>query len=419
MLDKRSTHTESAPIRHIRRFLGLDSGRDEASSPPKSRAQKEPEERKHQFATWYIFAAFVGVMLIQYVWLQFIQVETIPYSQFEQLLEENKISEVLVGSESVQGTLKDPLPDGRKLFNTVRVDPQLAAKLTVHGVKVTGVPSGNVLSTILSWVLPIFIFYLIWTYGIRRMAERQGFGGLMAIGKSRAKVYVETDTKVTFRDVAGVDEAKYELQEVVAFLRDPRSFGRLGARIPKGVLLIGPPGTGKTLLARAVAGEAAVPFFSISGSEFVEMFVGVGAARVRDLFTQAKEKAPCIIFIDELDALGKARGMGPMAHEEREQTLNQLLVEMDGFDPRIGVILMAATNRPDKLGRLAILRVHAQKVALGTDADLEVIAGMTPGFSGADLANIINEATLLAVRRNKEQVGLSELQEAVERVIAG
>ena len=241
--------------------------------------------------------------------------------------------------------------------------------------------------------------------------------------------------------MAGVDEAKEELREVIEFLKTPEKFTRLGGKIPKGILLVGPPGTGKTLLARAVAGEAGVTFFSISGSEFVEMFVGVGAARVRDLFEQAKVKAPCIIFIDELDALGKARGMGPMAHEEREQTLNQLLVEMDGFDPRIGVILMAATNRPeildpallragrfdrqvlvdrpDKIGRLAILRVHAKQVTLGPDADLEMIAGMTPGFSGADLANIINEATLLAVRRNKEQVGLSELQEAVERVIAG
>ena len=249
-------------------------------------------------------------MLIQFLWLRFTQVETIPYSQFEQLLAENKISEVLVGTETIQGTLKEPFPDGRKLFYTVRVDPALADKLKEHGVTITGAPSSSFLSTILSWVLPIFIFYLIWTYGIRRMAERQGFGGLMAIGKSRAKVYVETDTKVTFKDVAGVDEAKYELQEVVAFLRDPKSFGRLGARIPKGVLLIGPPGTGKTLLARAVAGEAGVPFFSISGAEFVEMFVGVGAARVRDLFEQARKAAPCIIFIDELDALGRSRMPG-------------------------------------------------------------------------------------------------------------
>src|SRR5262245_46460721 len=442
MLDKRSTHTESAPIRHIRRFLGLDSGRDEASAPPKSRPPKEPEERKHQFATWYIFAAFVGVMLIQYVWLQFIQIETIPYSQFEQLLAENKISEALVGTETIQGKLKEPLPDGRKLFYTVRVDPELADKLKEHGVTITGAPSSSFLSTILSWVLPIFIFYLIWTYGIRRMAERQGFGGLMAIGKSRAKVYVETDTKVTFRDVAGVDEAKYELQEVVAFLRDPRSFGRLGARIPKGVLLIGPPGTGKTLLARAVAGEAAVPFFSISGSEFVEMFVGVGAARVRDLFEQARGAAPCIIFIDELDALGRSRMPGAFGgYDEKEQTLNQLLAELDGFDPSTGVILLAGTNRPevldparlrpgrfdrqavvdrpDRTGRLEILKVHVAKVQLAANVDLDQSAGLTPGFTGADLANLVNEAAIVATRRNGDAVTLDDFTAAIERMIAG
>jgi cell division protease FtsH len=277
---------------------------------------------------------------------------------------------------------------------------------------------------------------------MRRFAQREGLGGgLMTIGKSKAKIYMEKEVKVSFADVAGVEEAEAELQEVIEFLKTPEKFRRLGGKIPKGILLVGPPGTGKTLLARAVAGEAGVPFFSISGSEFVEMFVGVGAARVRDLFLQAKEKAPCIIFIDELDALGKARGVGPMAHEEREHTLNQLLVEMDGFDPRVGVILIAATNRPeildpallragrfdrhvvvdrpDKVGRLAILRVHARGVPLAAEADLEVIAAMTPGFAGADLANIVNEAALLAARRGKDEVGLSELQEAVERIIAG
>src|SRR6266404_5040274 len=325
MLDKPTKDMEPAPGWRFLQFLGFGDNRDKAVEPKPKKPPKETEERKHQFATWYIFAAFLGVMLIQFLWLRSTQIDTIPYSQFDQLLAENKISEVLVGTETIQGTLKEPFPDGRKLFYTVRVGPDLADKLTERGVTITGAPSSNFLSTILSWVLPIFFFYLIWTYGIRRMAERQGVGGLMAIGKSRAKVCVETDSKVTFRDVAGVDEAKHELQEVVAFLRDPKSFGRLGARIPKGVLLFGPPGTGKTLLARAVAGEAGVPYFSISGAEFVEMFVGVGAARVRDMFRTAKENAPCIIFIDEIDAVGRHRGAGlGGGHDEREQTLNQL-----------------------------------------------------------------------------------------------
>ena len=435
-------NTEPAPARRVLRFFGLDDGRNKESPTAKNRPPKEPEERKHQFAIWYIFAAFLGVMLIQYLWLQYTQIETIPYSQFEQLLDENKIAEVLVGSETIQGTLKEPFPDGRKLFSTIRVDPALAGKLSAHGVKVTGAPSSNFLSTILSWALPIFIFYLIWTYGFRRMAERQGFGGLMTIGKSRAKVYVETDTKVTFRDVAGVDEAKYELQEVVSFLRDPKSFGRLGARIPKGVLLVGPPGTGKTLLARAVAGEAGVPFFSMSGSEFVEMFVGVGAARVRDLFEQARRAAPCIIFIDELDALGRSRMPGAFGgYDEKEQTLNQLLAELDGFDPSTGVILLAATNRPevldpallrpgrfdrqvvvdrpDRAGRREILKVHVAKVQLAPNVDLDQIAGLTPGFTGADLANLVNEAAIVATRRNGDAVTLDDFTVAIERIIAG
>ena len=442
MLVKPPKSTESKPAWRFLEFFGLENSRESASAKEKNRPTKEPEERKHQFATWYIFAAFLGVMLIQYLWLQYTQIETIPYSQFEQLVDQNKISEVLVGSDTIQGTLKEPFPDGRKLFNTIRVEPDLAAKLSAHGVKVTGAPSSNFLSTILSWVLPVFLFYLLWTYGIRRMAERQGFGGLMTIGKSRAKVYVETDTKVTFRDVAGVDEAKYELQEVVAFLRDPKSFGRLGARIPKGVLLIGPPGTGKTLLARAVAGEAGVSFFSISGSEFVEMFVGVGAARVRDLFEQARRAAPCIIFIDELDALGRSRMPGAFGgYDEKEQTLNQLLAELDGFDPSTGVILLAATNRPevldpallrpgrfdrqvlvdrpDRTGRREILKVHVAKVQLAPNVDLDQIAGLTPGFTGADLANLVNEAAIVATRRKADAVTLDDFTVAIERIIAG
>src|ERR1700693_649326 len=442
MLDKPSKDTGSAPGRRFLQLLGLEDNRDKAAEPKAKKPPKEPEERKHQFATWYIFAAFLGVMLIQSLWLRFTQVETIPYSQFEQLLAENKISEVLVGAGTIQGTLKEPLADGRKLFYTVRVDPDLADKLKEHGVTITGAPSSSFLSTILSWVLPIFIFYLIWTYGIRHMAERQGLGGLMAIGKSHAKVYVETDTKVTFRDVAGVDEAKSELQEVVSFLRDPKSFGRLGARIPKGVLLIGSPGTGKTLLARAVAGEAGVPFFSISGSEFVEMFVGVGAARVRDLFEQARLKAPCVIFIDELDALGRSRMPGAFGgYDEKEQTLNQLLAELDGFDPSVGIVLLAATNRPEILdpallrpgrfdrqvvldnpdirGRVEILKVHLKKILVPADFRIEEIAALTPGFTGADLANLVNEAALLATRRNAVAVTFKDFLAAIERIVAG
>ncbi len=282
----------------------------------------------------------------------------------------------------------------------------------------------------------------MWMFLFRGVAERQGFGGLMTVGKSHAKVYVETNTKVTFNDVAGVDEAKFELQEIVAFLRDPKSYGRLGARMPKGILLIGAPGTGKTLLARAVAGEANVPFFSISGSEFVEMFVGVGAARVRDLFEQARKSAPCIIFIDELDALGRSRVAGGFAGvDEKEQTLNQLLAELDGFDPRTGVILLAATNRPeildpallragrfdrqvlvdrpDRNGRLQILKVHVRKVGLAPEVDLDAIAAMTAGFTGADIANLVNEAAIIATRRDARTVAFNDFVSAIERIVAG
>jgi len=442
MLDKPSKDTQPALPRYLRELLGYQDKPGAQKGPGADRPRKEPEERKQQFATWYVFIAFLGVMLIQFLWLRYTQVETIPYSQFQQLLDDNKIASVLVGSETIEGTLKEPLPDGRKLFYTVRVDPDLADVLKAHGVTVTGQPTNTLLSTILSWALPIFIFYLIWMYGFRRMAERQGLGGLMTIGKSRAKVYVETDTKTTFKDVAGVDEAKFELQEVVQFLRDPKAYGRLGARIPKGILLIGPPGTGKTLLARAVAGEAGVPFFSISGSEFVEMFVGVGAARVRDLFEQARRAAPCIIFIDELDALGRSRMAGAVGgYDEKEQTLNQLLAELDGFDPTTGVILLGATNRPevldpallrpgrfdrqvlvdrpDRKGRLEILQVHIKKVAIDPAVNLDQIAGLTPGFTGADLANLVNEAAIIATRRHADAVGTDDFTAAIERIVAG
>ena len=397
--------------------------------------------KKVSFSVGYVLLAFMAVILVHDFLLALNKVEEVPYSQFKRWVADDKVAEVSVSSQTLTGRLK---PEGEektgRLFATIRVeDPDLVRELHQRGVVFAGVIETTFWRDLLSWVLPVALFAGVWIFILRRMGQPQG--GFMQVGQSKAKIYVEKDIKVTFADVAGVDEAKEELREVIEFLKTPEKFTKLGGKIPKGILLVGPPGTGKTLLARAVAGEAGVPFFSISGSEFVEMFVGVGAARVRDLFDQAKLKAPCIIFIDELDALGKARGMGPMTHEEREQTLNQLLVEMDGFDPRVGVILMAATNRPeildpallragrfdrhvtvdrpDKLGRLAILRVHAKKVALGPDADLEVVAAMTPGFSGADLANVVNEAALLAVRRSKDQIGKAELQEAIERIIAG
>src|SRR5215813_13161371 len=398
--------------------------------------------KKTKFHIWYVFVAVWGVLLFHSLWVQSLQTEQIPYSQFETYLKEGRVEEVRISPNYIEGKLKDPAEGQPHQFVTVRVEPELAEKLAAQHVKFTGEGESTSLRDLLSWTLPTLLFFGVWILLMRRFAQRDGLGGgFMAIGKSKAKIYMEKEVKVSFADVAGVDEAKTELQEIIEFLKTPEKFRRLGGKIPKGILLIGPPGTGKTLLARAVAGEAGVPFFSISGSEFVEMFVGVGAARVRDLFVQAKEKAPWFIFIDELDALGKARGIGPMGHEEREQTLNQLLVELDGFDARSGVILMAATNRPeildpallragrfdrqvlvdrpDKLGRLAILRVHAREVPLANEADLEVVAAMTPGFAGADLANLLNEAALLAVRRGKERVGLAEMQEAVERVIAG
>ena len=404
-----------------------------------------PVNKKISVSVLCAFLTIGAVLFVHNFITPMQMLEELPYSEFKTLLAAGNVVEVTVTRQSLLGKLKPEEGSKEpKLFTTVRVeDPDLVKELNVRNVKFTGMIESTFLRDIIWWVIPALIFGGIWFFVIRRLGQGLGQGqkGFMTVGKSKAKIYAEKDTKVTFADVAGVDEGKEELREVIDFLKTPEKFTRLGGKIPKGILLVGPPGTGKTLLARAVAGEAGVTFFSISGSEFVEMFVGVGAARVRDLFEQAKVKAPCIIFIDELDAIGKARGAGPMAHEEREQTLNQLLVEMDGFDPRIGVILMAATNRPeildpallragrfdrqvlvdraDKIGRLAILRVHAKHVVLGPDADLEVIAAMTPGFSGADLANIINEATLLAVRRNKEQVGLSELQEAVERVVAG
>src|SRR5918995_219149 len=396
-----------------------------------------------RFNLGYFLFAFLALMVIQYVYTTTQQVATIPYSQFEQLLREGKVAEIGISDRFIQGKLKEPL-DGKSIFVTTRVDPEFARQLDQYNVRYTGRIESTFLRDILSWVLPVLLFFGVWAYLGRRMAQGLGGpGGLMAIGKSKAKVYVESDTGVTFDDVAGVDEAKDELREVVDFLKNPEEYGRLGGRMPKGVLLVGPPGTGKTLLAKAVAGEAKVPFFSISGSEFVEMFVGVGAARLRDLFQQAHQKAPAIIFIDELDALGRARGIGPFAggHDEKEQTLNQLLVELDGFDSRSGIVIPAATNRPeildpallragrfdrqvlvdrpDKKGRIQILKVHMQKITPAADVDAEKVASLTPGFTGADLANLVNEAALLATRRNAAAVSLADFTNAVERIVAG
>jgi len=396
-----------------------------------------------RFHVLYALLALVGVMFVHDLWVGYRQVAVLPYSQFQQLLRDKKVAEVKVGEDRLEGTLKEPL-DGKTRFVTNRVGAELAKELDEAAVKYSGTVENRLVEMLLSWLLPVLLFGGVWLFLARRMAGKLGpGGGLMAIGKSKAKVFVETDVQVRFGDVAGVDEAKGELQEVVSFLKDPESYGRLGGRLPKGILLVGPPGTGKTLLAKAVAGEARVPFFSISGSEFVEMFVGVGAARVRDLFEQARAKAPAIIFIDELDALGRARGanLGIGGHDEKEQTLNQLLVEMDGFDTRSGLVLLAATNRPDVLdpallragrfdrqvlvdrpdrgGRAAILRVHVGKVKLAPEVNLDDVAALTAGFSGADLANLVNESALAATRRHAEAVERVDFDSAIERIVAG
>lgn len=414
------------------------------------------ETKQQQFSLWYFILAFLIMLAVQ-TFLLSPRLEMISYSQFKTLVKHRLVSDLVIGQTTIQGSIP---PDGMKTiftdeqlgqmkydgksahpFAVVRVeDPGLTAELQEAGIPFRGEVASHWLPTILSWIVPVALFFFLWSYLMKRIGGASA--GLMQIGKSKAKVYIEKKTGVTFADVEGIDEAKEELVEVVEFLKNPQKYQRLGGHIPKGVLLLGPPGTGKTLLARAVAGEAEVPFFSISGSDFVEMFVGVGAARVRDLFAQAVEHAPSIIFIDELDALGKARGMSILAsHDEREQTLNQLLAEMDGFDPNQGVILMAATNRPEILdpallrpgrfdrqvlvdrpdikGREKILRLHAKKIKLSSSVDLGTIAARTPGFVGADLANIVNEAALLAARREKEAVETSDFDEAIERVVAG
>ena len=390
---------------------------------------------------WYGLLLLIAILLAQAYFLA-PATQTIPYSEFKSLLQKGQVSEVVVGDQTIRGTLKAAEgKTGSSRFQTTRIaDPKLVEELDAGQVKYSGEAANRWLPDLLGWFLPLVVFVAIWLFFLRRMGGAQG--GVMSFARSKAKVYVEDDVKVSFADVAGIDEAENELREIVDFLKNPKKYTSLGGRIPKGVLLVGPPGTGKTLLARAVAGEAKVPFFSLSGSEFVEMFVGVGAARVRDLFAQAEIKAPCIVFIDELDAIGKVRVPGAFGgHEEREQTLNQLLAEMDGFDARKGVIIMAATNRPEVLdpallrpgrfdrqvlvdkpdatGREAILAIHTRQVRLGPDVNLKIIAARTVGFAGADLANLVNEAALLAARHERQVVDMAAFEEAIDRLVAG
>ena len=399
-------------------------------------------QKQYKFSIWYVLLGFWIVLIVHNILVSAFAIKTIPYSEFLTLLKENKVVEVAIRADQIQGKLKESESGADKaaLFRTVRVDPDTSKLLEQYNVPFKGEIESRFLANLFSWLIPIFIFFGIWFFLMKRMSGQQP--GFMTLGKNKAKIYMQEDIDVRFEDVAGVDESKQELMEVVEFLMNPGKFTEIGGKIPRGTLLVGPPGTGKTMLAKAVAGESGVPFFSMSGSEFVEMFVGLGAARVRDLFEQATKKAPCIIFIDELDALGKARGFGTSGgHDEREQTLNQLLVEMDGFDPNIGVILLAATNRPeildpallrpgrfdrnilvdrpDKKGREEILKVHLKSIKTEENLDIDTLAGLTSGMVGADLANLINEAALLAVRRDKKRAGMPEFEEAIERVVAG
>lgn len=397
-------------------------------------------DKQQQWNLWFFLIAFSLLLVFQSWWGAGSAIEQIPYSEFMRLLKDNQLSELRIEQQQISGTLKEPI-NNRYQFSTIRVEPELAQALAQSQVSFSGTREGGALDSLLSWLLPFLLIFAFWSFLFRRLLGRQGLGGMVNVGKSKAKVFVQRDTGVTFEDVAGIDEAKAELLEVVSFLKDQPKYSRLGARIPKGILLVGPPGTGKTLVAKAVAGEAGVPFFSISGSEFVEMFVGVGAARVRDLFEQARQAAPCIIFIDELDALGKMRGAGAFGgNDEKEQTLNQLLAELDGFDTREGVVLLAATNRPeildpallragrfdrqividrpDRRGRVAILKVHLKRIQ-AADLDVEAIAGMTTGFSGADLANLVNEAAIMATRRGADKVAMADFSAAVERLVIG
>ena len=399
-------------------------------------------KKHHKFSIWYILLGIWFVILLQNYIASTYAVPTIPYSQFITLLQQGKIGEVAISSNQIQGKYKPPHtgPQGATEFKTVRVDPNLSAVLQNYRVVFKGEIESTLLRDVISWIFPIVLFVGVWFFLMKRMGGQQA--GFMTLGKNKAKIYMENELNVNFNDVAGVDEAKQELVEVIEFLKEPKKFINIGAKIPTGVLLMGPPGTGKTLLARAIAGEAGVPFFSISGSDFVEMFVGVGASRVRDLFDQGKKSAPCIIFIDEIDAVGRLRGAGlGGGHDEREQTLNQLLVEMDGFETNEGVIIIAATNRPDVLdpallrpgrfdrevvvdipdvkGREKILAVHSKKIPLSREVDLKIIARGTPGFTGADLANLVNESALLAARRGRKRVTMEDMEDAKDKVLMG
>ena len=413
--------------------------------PPKGRrpGDRSPFGGQRPGPSFWLFAALLAVTALTQVYFWTPAGELIPYSQFKTLVRDGKVSEVMISDQTIRGKLKAAAKAGAAdtTFGVTRVDdPKLVEDLEKAQVSYRGEVVNRWITELLGWLLPLMIIFAVSGFFFRRMSG--GEGGVMSFARSKGKVYAEDDVKVKFEDVAGVDEAENELKEIVEFLRHPKKYTNLGGRIPKGVLLVGPPGTGKTLLARAVAGEAGVPFFSLSGSEFVEMFVGVGAARVRDLFRQAEAKAPCIVFIDELDALGRTRMQSPMgSHEEREQTLNQLLAEMDGFDSKKGVIILAATNRPEVLdpallrpgrfdrqvlvdkpdirGREDILRIHSKTVRMAADVDLKVLASRTAGFAGADLANLVNEAALLAARRDKPHVEMKDFEEAIDRVIAG
>jgi len=396
--------------------------------------------RGTKFNLVFLFVSIVAIMMLQELFIN--QKLEIPYSEFLHSLDQDAIKEISIGDREIRGVRKTP--EGKdQFFKTVMVNLDLAKELEKKNVKFKQNIESTFFRDILGWVIPALVFFGLWMFIIRKMTGKDMPGGLMTVGKSKAKIYVEKDTGVTFADVAGLDEARQELEEIVNFLKEPDKYSRLGGKMPKGVLLVGPPGTGKTLIAKAVAGEAKVPFFSISGSEFVEMFVGVGAARVRDLFSDARKSSPCIIFIDELDALGKARSAGPMSggYDEKEHTLNQLLAELDGFDSREGVILLAATNRPeildpallragrfdrqvlidrpDSQGRAQILRVHIKKVKVDPQLPIADLANLTTGLTGADLANLVNEATLVATREGAEMVNLDHFTKALERLVAG